>query len=113
MPRQYPPEFLQKSVHMLETALESDAELSEFEAIRQIASKQQIPAGTLRRWRRKAQIDAGQRPARPLRSMPRSGTSRKNAELKRTNELLKSASAFFASTSTGPRRNDHLHRPVS
>ena len=73
---------------MLETALEADAELSEFEAIRQIASKQLIAEETLRRWRRRAQVDAGQRPGT---------TSEEHAELKRTNELLKSASAFFAS----------------
>ena len=61
MPRQYPPEFRQRAVRMVETVLESDAELSEFEAIRRVASKQQIGEETLRRWRRKAQVDAGER----------------------------------------------------
>lgn len=98
MPRQYTPEFRQKSVRMLETALEADAELSEFEAIRQIASKQQIAEETLRRWRRKAQIDAGQRPGTTSEEHAEIRRLKKEvAELKRTNELLKSASAFFAS----------------
>ncbi|WP_261769092.1 MULTISPECIES: hypothetical protein [Nocardiaceae] len=30
MPRQYPPEFRKRAVRMVETVLESDAELSEF-----------------------------------------------------------------------------------
>ncbi|MBY6454826.1 MULTISPECIES: transposase [unclassified Rhodococcus (in: high G+C Gram-positive bacteria)] len=98
MPRQYPPEFRQRAVRMVETVLESDAELSEFEAIRRVASKQQIGEETLRRWRRKAQVDAGER--RGVSSDEHNEIRRlkkRVAELERTNELLKSASAFFAS----------------
>lgn len=98
MPRQYPPEFRQRAVRMVETVLESDAELSEFEAIRRVASKQQIGEETLRRWRRKAQVDAGER--RGVSSDEHTEIRRlkkRVAELERTNELLKSASAFFAS----------------
>nr|WP_232016816.1 IS3 family transposase [Gordonia insulae] len=96
MPRQYPPEFRQKSVRMLETALEADAELSEFEAIRQVAAKQQVAEETLRRWRRKAQIDAGQRAGTSSEEHAEIRRLKKEvAELRRTNELLKSASAFF------------------
>jgi transposase len=83
---------------MVETVLESDAELSEFEAIRRVASKQQIGEETLRRWRRKAQVDAGER--RGVSSDEHNEIRRlkkRVAELERTNELLKSASAFFAS----------------
>lgn len=70
----------------------------EFEAIRLIASKQQIAEETLRRWRRRAQVDAGQRPGTTSEEHAEIRRLRKeNAELKRTNELLKSASAFFAS----------------
>lgn len=97
MPRQYPPEFRQQSVRMLETALESDAELSEFEAIRAIAAKRKIAEETLRRWRRKAQIDSGQR--RGVTSDEHAEIRRlkkRITELERTNDLLKSASAFFA-----------------
>lgn len=98
MPRQYPPEFRLKSVRMLETALEADAELSEFEAIRQVAGKQQVAEETLRRWRRKAQIDAGERAGTTSDEHAEIRRLKKEvAELRRTNELLKSASAFFAS----------------
>ena len=98
MPRQYPPEFRQRAVRMLETALQGDGELSEFEAIRQVAAKQQVAEETLRRWRRKAQIDAGEREGTTSSENAEIRRLKKeNAELRRTNELLKSASAFFAS----------------
>ncbi|MCD2146003.1 transposase [Gordonia paraffinivorans] len=82
---------------MLETALEADAELLEFEVIRQVAGKHKIVEETLRRWRRKAQIDAGER--RGTTSDEHAGIRRlkkRVAELEQTNELLKSASAFSA-----------------
>ncbi len=97
MPRQYPPEFRQRCVRMLETALEADAELSEFEAIRQVAAKHKIADETLRRWRRKAQIDAGQRRGTSSDEHAEIRRLKKRvSELEQTNELLKSASAFFA-----------------
>lgn len=73
------------------------SDTSEFEAIKSVAGKLGIAEESVRRWRRKAQIDAGERPGttssehaeiRKLR--------RENAELRRANEVLKSASAFFA-----------------
>jgi len=83
---------------MLETALEADAELSELEAIRRVAAKQQVAEETLRRWRRKAQIDAGERDGTTSTEHAEIRRLKKEvAELRRTNELLKSASAFFAS----------------
>lgn len=98
MPRQYPPEFRQRAVRMLETALEADAELSEFEAIGRVAAKQQVAEERLRRWRRKAQIDAGERDGTTSTEHAEIRRLKKEvAELRRTNELLKSASAFFAS----------------
>jgi transposase len=96
MPRQYSPEFRQRALRLLDTTMEA-SEVSEFEAIRSVASKLGIAEESVRRWRRKAQIDAGLRPGtsssehdeiRRLR--------RENAELRRANEVLKSASAFFA-----------------
>lgn len=96
MPRQYPPEFRQRALRLLDTMMET-SEVSEFEAIKSVASKLGIAQESVRRWRRKAQVDAGQRPGtsssehdeiRRLR--------RENAELRRANEVLKSASAFFA-----------------
>jgi transposase len=54
-------------------------------------------AESLRKWVRQAEIDAGARPgvssdeSAELRRL-----RRENAELKRANEILKAASAFFA-----------------
>ena len=71
---------------------------SEWAAIESVASKLGIgTAETLRSWIRRGQVDTGQRPGvsadmaaemRRLRA--------ENRELKRANEILKSASTFFA-----------------
>lgn len=52
---------------------------------------------TLRKWRRRAEIDAGTPPgvtSDELAEIKR--LKRENAELRRANEILKAASAFFA-----------------
>lgn len=61
MPRQYSPEFRQRALRLLDTVMEA-SEISEFEAIKSVAGKLNVAEESVRRWRRKAQIDAGQRP---------------------------------------------------
>ncbi|GAT09454.1 transposase [Mycolicibacterium novocastrense] len=96
MPRQYSPEFRQRALRLVDTMMEA-SEISEFEAIKSVASKLGISEESVRRWRRKAQIDAGERPGTSssehaeIRKL-----KRENAELRRANEVLKTASAFFA-----------------
>jgi transposase len=70
---------------------------SQWEAIRSVAAKVNVSAEALRRWVRQAEVDAG------TRSGPSSEESaelkrlrREVAELRRANEILKAASAFFA-----------------
>jgi transposase len=95
MPRQYPPEFRQRALRMLDEAL-PDYE-SEFEAIRQVATKLGVSTEALRKWRRTAEIDSGARPG--MTSSEHAELKRlkkENAELRRANEILKAASAFFA-----------------
>jgi transposase len=88
----------------LDTMMEA-SDISEFEAIKSVASKLGISEESVRRWRRKAQVDAGERPGTSsaehaeIRKL-----KREVAELRRANELLKSASAFFAA---------ELDRPVT
>jgi transposase len=73
------------------------SEVSEFEAIRSVASKLGIAEESVRRWRRKAQIDAGERPGMTsVEHVEIRRLKRENAELRRANEILKTASAFFA-----------------
>jgi transposase len=96
MPRQYSPEFRLRALRLLDTMMEA-SDISEFEAIRSVAGKLGIAEESVRRWRRKAQVDAGERPGTTssehaeIRKL-----KRENAELRRANEVLKSASAFFA-----------------
>src|SRR5690606_11452223 len=96
MPKQYPAELRQRAVRLV--AEQRDQYQSEYEAIRSIAAKLGIStAETLRKWVRQAEIDSGRRPGvtseesaelRKLRAEVR--------ELRRANEILKAASAFFA-----------------
>lgn len=95
MPRQYSPEFRQRALRLLDEA-QPDYE-SEFEAIRQVATKLGISTEGLRKWRRALEIDSGARPG--MTSVEHAELKRlkkENAELRRANEILKAASAFFA-----------------
>jgi transposase len=79
---------------------------SEFAAIESVARKLGIgSAETLRKWIRRAEIDAGQRPGvTTAESEQVKALKRENAELRRANEILKSASAFFAAEPGRPHR---------
>ena len=50
---------------------------------------------TLRKWVRRAEIDGGLRPADQRRAGAAEGLEREVRELRRANEILKSAAAFF------------------
>jgi transposase len=96
MPRQYPPEFRLRALRLLDTLVE-DPEVSEFDAIRSVASKLGVSQESVRRWRRKAQVDAGQRPGTSSSEHAEiRRLKREVAELRRANEVLKAASVFFA-----------------
>lgn len=95
MPRQYPPEFRERALRLLEESLPDHP--TEYEAIRRVAAKLGISPEALRRWRRQSEVDTGARPGvsseehAEIRRL-----KRENAELRRANEILKAASAFFA-----------------
>jgi transposase-like protein len=70
---------------------------SQWAAIASIAAKLGCTAETLRKWVRQAERDAGARPG--LTSSERERVKeleRENRELKRANEILRKASAYFA-----------------
>jgi len=79
---------------------------SQWAAITAVASKLGIgSAETLRKWVRRAEVDAGQRPG--ITSEERveiTQLKREVAELRRANEILKSASTFFAAELDRPHR---------
>ena len=71
---------------------------SDWPAICAVAEKLGIgTAETLRKWVRQAEVDAGTRPGVTTEeSAEIRRLRRENAELRRANEILKAASAFFA-----------------
>ncbi len=70
---------------------------SQWAAICSIAAKFGMTPETLRRWVRRAETDEGRRPGLTTDERERlKAVERENRELRRANEILKSASAFFA-----------------
>jgi transposase len=70
---------------------------SQWAAIRSVGDKLGIRTESLRRWVRQAERDRGERPG--LTTTERDEfkrLQRDNVELKRANEILKKAAAFFA-----------------
>jgi transposase len=87
--------------------LESRADYpSEYEAIRSIAAKLGITSPeSLRKWVRRAEVDHDGRPGKTSEEIAEIKKLKKeNAELRRANEILKSASAFFAAELDRPHR---------
>jgi transposase len=95
MPRQFPPEFRQRALRMLEEALPGHE--TEYAAIRHVGAKLGVGPETLRKWKRRSEIDSGVRPGVTSDEHAEiKRLKRENAELRRANEILKAASAFFA-----------------
>ena len=70
---------------------------SQWKAIESISAKLAINHETLRIWVRRAETDAGQRPGLTTDERSRlKELEKENVELRRANEILKAASAFFA-----------------
>ena len=68
-----------------------------------VGQKLGINPETLRNWVEKAEIDSGQRPGTTSDDKKRiAELERENRELRRANEILKAASAYFA-REPGPR----------
>ena len=100
----YPADLRDRAVRLvLET---EDQYPSRDAAIKSIAAKLGIgTAQSLRNWVRQAEIDAGARPGTNTAEAARiRELERENAELRRANEILKAASAFFAAELDRPHR---------
>lgn len=70
---------------------------SQWAAISSIAGKIGCTPETLRRWVRQAEIDQGSRAGLSTRERERlTDLERENRELRRANEILRKASAYFA-----------------
>jgi transposase len=78
---------------------------SEWAAIESVASKIGASAETVRKWVRRAQVDAGQRPGVSSEEHAEvRRLKREVAELRRANEILKAAAAFFGAELDRPRQ---------
>ena len=103
-PLSYPKELRDRAVRMV---FETKGEYpTEFNAITSVARKLGIgSAETLRKWVRRAEIDSGLRPGITTEESEQiKALRRENTELRRANEILKSASAFFAAELDRPHR---------
>ena len=93
--KRYPPEIRERAVRMV---FEHQNEYeSEWAAMCSISSKIGCTAETLRKWVRRSETDQGKRSGMTSSDRERlKALERENRELKRANEILRKASAFFA-----------------
>lgn len=94
-PSKYSPELRERAVRMVfDHAHEYP---SQWATMRSVADKLGCTTEALRRWVRQAERDRGQRPGLTTDERAQlKQLQRENFELKRANEILKKAAAFFA-----------------
>src|SRR2546427_1994082 len=91
----YPPELRERAVRMFYEVVTETGE--RHGAVLRVARALGIGPSAIRVWVREADIEAGRRPAARRPGDERiKELERENRELRRANEILKSASAFFA-----------------
>ena len=98
-PKKYPDELRARAVRLYR---ESDPK----PVIRKLAEQLGVHTEALRNWIRQAEADAGERSDRPTTEMFEENRrlAKENAELRRVNEILRAASAYFASELDPTRR---------
>jgi transposase-like protein len=91
----FSPEVRERAVRLVRDPTKDHA--SQWAAIQSVAGKLGCTAESLRRWVREAEREAGARPGPTRADTERlQALERENRELKRANEILRKASAFFA-----------------
>jgi transposase len=97
-PRKYPDEVRDRAVRLVRDLVEGqDASDTVTGACRRIGEQLGINTDTLRNWVKQGQVDDGARPGVSSEEKTRiRQLERENAELRRANAILKTASAFFA-----------------
>jgi transposase len=93
--RRYPPELRERAVRMVLETIEQTGE--RFGVITRVARQLGIGSESLRTWVAQAEVDGGRRPGVTSEERRRiTELEREVRELRRANEILKAASAFFA-----------------
>ena len=96
-PRKYDEETRARAVRLYQERIRDTAE-SKLTARRQVGALLDINPATLRNWVEREEIDTGARPGVTTEASDELKALRREvAELRRANEILKTASAFFAS----------------
>ena len=94
-PSRYSPEVRERSVRLVLD--QADKHSSQWAAIQSVASKIGCTPETLRKWVRQTEYDAGTRDGLTTTERERMKTlEREVKQLKRANEILRKASAYFA-----------------
>src|SRR6266480_4470963 len=100
--RRYPPEMRERAVRMVREAIAESGE--RVGVVTRVARQLGIGPESLRNWVKQAEVNGGQRPGVTTEERRRiAELERENRELRRANEILKSASAFFAAELDGRR----------
>src|SRR5438045_8592449 len=94
-PKKYPDEVRERAVRMVFEIREETGQQQG--AVARVADRLGVNRETLRNWVKQAEVDAGRRPGTSAVDSQRiAELEREVRELRRANEILKAASAFFA-----------------
>ena len=92
--RRYPPELRERAVRMVHEMAVEDGQ--RYGVVTRVARQLGIGEESLRKWVRQAEVDRGLRGGLTTAERERiKMLERENRELRRANEILKSAAAFF------------------
>ena len=95
MTNPYPADFRERALRMLTQARPDH--LSDFAAASHVAGRLGVNPETLRLWKKRADIDAGSEPGTTSEAQVEIKRVKKQiVELEKANEILRSASVFFA-----------------
>lgn len=103
-PNKYPQELRERAVRMVaEVRSDHDSEWAAMEHVARLLGVGSTE--TIRHWVRRAEIDGGSRPGVTTDAAAElAKLRRENAELRRANEILKAAAAFFGAELDRPGR---------
>jgi transposase len=93
--KRYPPELKERAVRMVQEAIEENRG-DRFGVIPRVARQLGVGVESLRGWVNQVQVDRGQRAGTTSEDKARiARLEKENRELRRANEILKSAAVFF------------------